>query len=117
MSDQDANARRSALNAVGSRLPELLATSSVGVLPVSESQWQKSMDDAQLQLRIAEYRDRRREVVNAKEASGASIGKRLRPVAIAFIESARNLASILQLLAALRPDPRVTHLAARTHDS
>jgi hypothetical protein len=108
--------RRKALNSVTSQLPERLAAGSNGVLPVSEAQWRRSLDDATLTLLFTEYGSRRRAVLDVAEATDAAIGRKLRPAVLRFVETARQLAETLSLLAVLRPDMVVSDLAAGTHD-
>jgi hypothetical protein len=93
------SALRSALDA----LPDPDEYLAVGVVPITDDQWKRSITDADPSGRFHEYQVARLKVSAAIGSTGPSVGKVLRPRAIDMVRKADTFCSCMRYLAALDP--------------
>jgi hypothetical protein len=84
-------------------MPEPSREIPVGVLPITGSQWQRSVSDADLDARASAYDAHRRAVVSAASRGATVLGRTLRPAALELATAARELCGRLETLAVLDP--------------
>ncbi len=101
MTDAGARSRRrAALGAALDALPAPAPELPVGVLPVTGVQWRRSVADADLDARVAEYGVRRLSVTSSV---GPALRRHLRFAALGLAAVARDVCERLEILAALAP--------------
>src|SRR4051812_32971960 len=95
--------RLAALSAALEAMPAPTSDAPLAVLPVTGTQWQRSVSDADLEERGAVYLARRGDVASRSHRSGMALGRRLRPAALELASAARDLCDRLETLGVLDP--------------
>ncbi|MBJ7330128.1 MAG: hypothetical protein JHC95_09545 [Solirubrobacteraceae bacterium] len=87
-------------------LDALPAAAKARVVPVTDTQWARSVSDAQLPNSLARHATTRAAVTSVTTATDSQVGPELRPAVVDFVREVVDLVSRLDLLCALDPSTR-----------